>query len=334
LGGIRVPGRRLETRLRRRAIPDALRGVLRSLDGPNPPVPPAVAELAGEVERELEQLGVEAHEALIPHNTKVALLTAELQGLEALAANAGEQESLALRAAEGAPLEPGASQGAQLRRKARAAGQAHERAEAGRAAKVTEIRAALAERADVAEAFRSRAEAQLRMGEAYVEAYWGWYVRFRRRRHPAVRPVQPEWKIPEWVLRDEPLYGFDGPSEILITLPDSLVFASGSSTFAQAAESIMNRLVWIVTVQYPLGAINVTEHADSVPMTMPEGNPALFEQRADSVRAYLLSHGVSAKRLNVTGKASDDPIADDRTASRRAENRRLAVTITLQDGSV
>jgi flagellar motor protein MotB len=303
--------------------------VLTTLDGPTPPVPPAVAELAGEIERELEQLGVEAREALIPHNAKVALLTAELQGLEALAASTSEQESLALQGAEGAPLEPGASQGAQLRRAARAAGQAHERAKAARAAKVTEIRAALAERADVAEAFRSRAEAQLRMGEAYVEAYWGWYVRFRRRRHPAVRPVQPEWKIPGWVQSDESLYGVSGRTRVSITLPESAAFASDSSTLAPSAEEDMNRLVWIVTVQYPLGAIEVTDHAGSVPMTMPGGNPTLFEQRADAVQAFLLSRGVPAGRLSATGKVSDDPIADDRNASGGAKNRPVELIITL-----
>ena len=49
----------------------------------------------------------------------------------------------------------------------------------------------------------------------------------------------------------------------------------------------------------------------------------LSQLRAEAVRQYLISKGIAASRIRAVGFGSSSPIADDRTASGRAQNRRI-----------
>ena len=50
--------------------------------------------------------------------------------------------------------------------------------------------------------------------------------------------------------------------------------------------------------------------------------------RADAVRAYLVANGtVPASLVSAVGKGFSEPLASDRTAEGRAENRRIYVVI-------
>jgi OOP family OmpA-OmpF porin len=51
-------------------------------------------------------------------------------------------------------------------------------------------------------------------------------------------------------------------------------------------------------------------------------NVKLSQARADAVRDYLVSKGVSADRLSTKGYGPDRPIASNDTAEGRAKNRR------------
>jgi OOP family OmpA-OmpF porin len=52
-------------------------------------------------------------------------------------------------------------------------------------------------------------------------------------------------------------------------------------------------------------------------------NRRLSKARADSVRDYLAAHGVAASRMETKGHGPDNPIADNKTTSGRAQNRRV-----------
>ena len=52
-------------------------------------------------------------------------------------------------------------------------------------------------------------------------------------------------------------------------------------------------------------------------------NMTLSQRRADAVKAYLISKGISAERMTTKGYGPDRPIATNATGAGRAENRRV-----------
>ncbi len=99
-------------------------------------------------------------------------------------------------------------------------------------------------------------------------------------------------------------------------------FKSGSTdmTFEsyQALEPILAQLK-----QYPGVVIEIRGHSDSVGNYGK--NMQLSQLRAESVRQYLLSKGIEAERVRAAGFGSSSPIADNRTAAGRAQNRRIEI---------
>lgn len=57
-------------------------------------------------------------------------------------------------------------------------------------------------------------------------------------------------------------------------------------------------------------------------------NQKLSQKRADSVKNYLESKDVDAKRMEAIGEGEKYPVADNATAAGRAENRRVELTVT------
>ena len=58
-----------------------------------------------------------------------------------------------------------------------------------------------------------------------------------------------------------------------------------------------------------------------------EKNQALSENRAGSVKQYLISNGVDESRITSTGHGINNPIADNKTAIGRAQNRRVEMKL-------
>jgi len=51
----------------------------------------------------------------------------------------------------------------------------------------------------------------------------------------------------------------------------------------------------------------------------------LSERRADTVRDYMVSKGISASRITTRGFGEARPVASNQTADGRAENRRVEI---------
>lgn len=69
--------------------------------------------------------------------------------------------------------------------------------------------------------------------------------------------------------------------------------------------------------------MNVEIHGYTDNAGSKEYNKKLSQKRADVVKAYLVSKGVSASRLTAVGMGEANPVADNKTADGRAMNRRI-----------
>lgn len=74
-----------------------------------------------------------------------------------------------------------------------------------------------------------------------------------------------------------------------------------------------------------LEAVVATGHTDSVGKS--EYNQKLSVRRAESVKAYLVSNGVAADRIYISGKGETQPVADNKTKEGREKNRRVEIEV-------
>lgn len=101
-------------------------------------------------------------------------------------------------------------------------------------------------------------------------------------------------------------------------------FETGSANLKDISKYELDNLAGILK-QYGNVKIELGGHTDNV--GNPDSNQALSEQRASSVRSYLLTKGVSEDRLRAKGYGQTQAIADNNTAEGRQQNRRTELRI-------
>ena len=97
-------------------------------------------------------------------------------------------------------------------------------------------------------------------------------------------------------------------------------FETGKSTLTPESEAILNGVAESLVANDSI-RVQVTGHTDNT------GGLALNRRlslaRAEAVRQYLISRGVAEDRLTARGLGPDQPVASNRTAEGRAQNRRV-----------
>jgi len=157
--------------------------------------------------------------------------------------------------------------------------------------------------------------AEIEQREATVAAE----LRERQRHERRLREVQAVFSPEE----GEVLLG----ENRLILRLNGLTFASGSAEIRPENFSLLTKVQRVIR-EFPESRITVEGHTDS------QGNEAmnqdLSRRRAIAVREYLLSNmAISADRISAVGYGESRPVAPNDTERGRTQNRRIDVTLSL-----
>lgn len=106
----------------------------------------------------------------------------------------------------------------------------------------------------------------------------------------------------------------------------NVLFDTGSSNLKPESYADLDRVVQFFTTINTNATGVVEGHTDNT--GSDSTNMRLSQQRADSVRQYLVDKGVPAARIQARGFGETQPVADNATADGRAENRRVVLTRT------
>jgi outer membrane protein OmpA-like peptidoglycan-associated protein len=111
---------------------------------------------------------------------------------------------------------------------------------------------------------------------------------------------------------------------LIVSMPDVL-FASGRHDLTPDARVKLAKVSGIL-LSYPGLRLQVEGHTDSV--GGDEYNQKLSEERAGTVRDFLVQEGVSMNSVVAVGYGKSEPIASNDTASGRAQNRRVEMVVS------
>ena len=107
-----------------------------------------------------------------------------------------------------------------------------------------------------------------------------------------------------------------------------VVFNNDSSKLTAPSELILDSVADILSKRTQFKNIEIRGHTDSV--GADKYNMALSQRRADAVKAYLVSKGLSADLFTTKGFGESEPIAPNDTAEGRAQNRRVTLEFSQE----
>jgi outer membrane protein OmpA-like peptidoglycan-associated protein len=144
-----------------------------------------------------------------------------------------------------------------------------------------------------------------------------------RQRQEAVRQKE-EMRARLLAQLNQVLQTRDTPRGLVVSMPDVL-FDFNKYTLKPEARERLARISGIV-LAYPDLKLQIEGYTDSIGS---DGyNQTLSEKRAEAVRDYLVSSGVSMNNVAAQGLGKADPVADNSTSAGRKLNRRVEMIVS------
>ena len=109
-----------------------------------------------------------------------------------------------------------------------------------------------------------------------------------------------------------------------IEIRQQVRYQTGKYRVLRASYGLLNQVVEVLK-DYPKMRVRIEGHTDNV--GGESFNLKLSQKRAEAVRDYLVSKGIAEDRLEAAGYGLTRPIASNRTAKGRAQNRRTEFSI-------
>ncbi len=116
-----------------------------------------------------------------------------------------------------------------------------------------------------------------------------------------------------------------------ITIRQQISFATDSAVILPESFGLMSEIADVILKNPGIKRIEVQGHTDNTGPS--EHNRQLSDDRANSVRTWLVQHGVPGDRLIAKGYGDTKPIAPNVTGAMKARNRRVQFIIQDQDAT-
>jgi len=121
----------------------------------------------------------------------------------------------------------------------------------------------------------------------------------------------------------------DGQEQLIVTMESALLFDTDSFALKSGRETLDQ--IAATLNKYPESKVVVKGYTDS--RGSEEHNLRLSEQRAESVRNYLISKQVDPARITAVGFGESLPVASNDTEDGRRQNRRVEMEIIPTESS-
>jgi len=105
---------------------------------------------------------------------------------------------------------------------------------------------------------------------------------------------------------------------------ENVYFESGKATLTPSSFKELNELVEYLSLRKTI-SIEIAGHTDNV--GIPEGNLKLSQDRANTVRDYLIKKGIAQDRVIAKGYGDSQPLASNDTDTGKQKNRRTEVRL-------
>jgi outer membrane protein OmpA-like peptidoglycan-associated protein len=124
------------------------------------------------------------------------------------------------------------------------------------------------------------------------------------------------------------LTDINGLKALKVTFAEGILFQTSKSDLNTSSKTALDKFATSLAGT-PDTDVMIYGHTDNTGSR--ELNQRLSENRAMSVKNYLVSKAIEPGRLTTYGMAYDQPVADNSTAEGRAMNRRVEVFITANE---
>ncbi len=110
------------------------------------------------------------------------------------------------------------------------------------------------------------------------------------------------------------------PRDVVIEVAGDVLFASGQVALRKEGKAELDKIAKNLASKYANNRVRIEGHTDSDPIMKSKwpSNEALSQARAEEVKKYLASKGISADRVSTVGLGAGKPKAS-KAASRRVD---------------
>lgn len=209
--------------------------------------------------------------------------------------------------------------------KAKAEAEAAAAAEAKRQAELTAAKEAQLRAEAAAQAAQQKAAAEAAASKAAAEQA-ALQAKEQAAKEEAARAQAATQALRAQLLKqlNDVLQTTDTPRGLVVNMADVL-FETGKYNLSTDAQLKLAKLSGIIQAHPGLN-LSIEGYTDTTGSA--DFNMKLSQQRADTVRQFLISQGLSPDIITSKGMGEADPIADNSTAAGRKQNRRVEIVVS------